>query len=129
MTGYLEVLPPDHPAKFEFVNGIVGNAIPPNFVPACEKGFREAINAGALIGHPVEVSVGGRGRWKNGIRVGAGEGWEQSGGGLAGWLRGGGRVGGWRLGAVQPAVHTAAAAAAVTAACCCLSTSASVLRL
>lgn len=45
----------DHPTKFEFENGIVGNAIPPNFVPACEKGFREAVNAGQLIGHPVEV--------------------------------------------------------------------------
>jgi elongation factor G len=40
----------------------VGNAIPPNFIPACEKGFREAVNAGALIGHPVEVrGVGGMG--------------------------------------------------------------------
>ena len=45
----------DHPTKFEFENGILGNAIPPNFIPACEKGFREAVNAGALIGHPVEV--------------------------------------------------------------------------
>jgi elongation factor G len=55
VVGRLEPLPADHPTKFEFVNGIVGNAIPPNFVPACEKGFREAVNSGALIGHPVEV--------------------------------------------------------------------------
>lgn len=34
----------------------MGNAIPPNFIPACEKGFREAVNAGQLIGHPVEAS-------------------------------------------------------------------------
>ncbi|EFN59906.1 hypothetical protein CHLNCDRAFT_56440 [Chlorella variabilis] len=54
VTGYLEPLPADHPTKFEFENGILGNAIPPNFIPACEKGFREAVNAGALIGHPVE---------------------------------------------------------------------------
>lgn len=47
----------DHPTKFEFENGIVGNAIPPNFIPACEKGFREAVNAGQLIGHPVEASA------------------------------------------------------------------------
>jgi hypothetical protein len=53
----------DHPTKFEFENGIVGNAIPPNFIPACEKGFREAVNAGALIGHPVEVRRRQRGRW------------------------------------------------------------------
>lgn len=54
VTGYIEPLPADHPTKFEFENGIVGNAIPPNFIPACEKGFREAVNAGQLIGHPVE---------------------------------------------------------------------------
>lgn len=27
----------DHPTKFEFENGIVGNAIPPNYIPSCEK--------------------------------------------------------------------------------------------
>lgn len=54
VVGYIEPLPRDHPNKFEFENGIVGNAIPPNFVPAIEKGFREAVNSGALIGHPVD---------------------------------------------------------------------------
>ena len=49
--------PPLSPASLPA--GIVGNAIPPNYIPACEKGFREAVNAGQLIGHPVEV--GGRG--------------------------------------------------------------------
>ena len=33
----------------------MGNNIPPEFQAACEKGFREAANAGALIGAPVEV--------------------------------------------------------------------------
>ncbi len=55
VVGYIEPLPADHPTKFEFENGIVGTASPPNFSPACEKGFREAVNAGSLIGHPVEV--------------------------------------------------------------------------
>lgn len=41
--------------KFEFENALVGNNIPPEFQPACEKGFKEAANAGALIGAPVEV--------------------------------------------------------------------------
>ncbi|KAL4537141.1 hypothetical protein Ndes2526B_g04948 [Nannochloris sp. 'desiccata'] len=54
VVGYLEPLPADHPTKFEFENGIVGNAIPPNYIPAIEKGFKEAVNSGALIGHPVE---------------------------------------------------------------------------
>ena len=37
-----------------FENALVGNAIPPEFHAACEKGFREAANAGALIGAPVQ---------------------------------------------------------------------------
>lgn len=32
----------------------MGNNVPPEYVPACEKGFREAINKGAQIGHPVQ---------------------------------------------------------------------------
>jgi translation elongation factor EF-G len=41
-------------AGFEFVNALVGNNIPPEYVPACEKGFREAMAKGAQIGHPVQ---------------------------------------------------------------------------
>ena len=37
----------------EFASRVVGGAIPTEFIPACEKGFREATNRGALIGHPV----------------------------------------------------------------------------
>lgn len=54
VVGYIEPLPEDHPVKFEFENQIVGNAIPPEFYPAVEKGFKEAANSGALIGAPVE---------------------------------------------------------------------------
>jgi hypothetical protein len=57
-AGYIEPLPPGSADKFEFSNAILGNAVPPTYIPACEKGFREAVNAGALIGHPVEVSRG-----------------------------------------------------------------------
>nr|CAD1838464.1 unnamed protein product [Ananas comosus var. bracteatus] len=42
------------PTKFEFENMIIGQAIPSNFIPAIEKGFKEASNSGSLIGHPVE---------------------------------------------------------------------------
>jgi translation elongation factor EF-G len=55
VIGYMEPLPPDSPEKFEFAREIVGNAIPPSFIPACEKGFREACNSGALTGHPVQA--------------------------------------------------------------------------
>lgn len=54
VCGYVEPLPEGSPVKFEFENMIVGQAIPSNFIPAIEKGFKEAANSGSLIGHPVE---------------------------------------------------------------------------
>jgi len=54
VIGYIEPLPEDSVEKFEFVNGLIGNNIPPGFVTAIEKGFREAAQSGSLIGHPVE---------------------------------------------------------------------------
>lgn len=53
----MEPLPEDAPEKFVFEKEIVGNAIPPSFIPACEKGFREACNSGGLTGHPVQVAT------------------------------------------------------------------------
>jgi elongation factor G len=38
---------------FEFENRAIGNNIPGNFIPAIEKGFKEACEEGPLIGHPV----------------------------------------------------------------------------
>lgn len=38
---------------FVFENKVVGGAIPKEFIPACEKGFRDAMNSGILIGYPV----------------------------------------------------------------------------
>ncbi|KAM3357521.1 elongation factor G-2, mitochondrial [Capsicum galapagoense] len=54
VIGYVEPLEPGSGSKFEFDNMLVGQAIPSNYVPAIEKGFREAANSGSLIGHPVE---------------------------------------------------------------------------
>ncbi|CAI0449262.1 unnamed protein product [Linum tenue] len=54
VTGYVEPIPLGEGSKFEFENMIVGQAIPSNFIPAIEKGFKEAANSGSLIGHPVE---------------------------------------------------------------------------
>ncbi|XP_008783146.2 elongation factor G, mitochondrial [Phoenix dactylifera] len=54
VCGYIEPLPMDSPTKFEFENLLIGQAIPSNFIPAIEKGFKEASNSGSLIGHPVE---------------------------------------------------------------------------
>ncbi|WCJ30785.1 Elongation factor G mitochondrial [Euphorbia peplus] len=54
VIGFIEPLPEGSTTKFEFDNMIVGQAIPSGFIPAIEKGFREAANSGSLIGHPVE---------------------------------------------------------------------------
>ena len=39
---------------FEFVNEIKGGVIPHGFIPAVEKGVREAMEAGAIAGYPVK---------------------------------------------------------------------------
>lgn len=38
---------------FEFVNGIVGGSVPKEYIPAVEKGIREATANGVLAGYPV----------------------------------------------------------------------------
>ena len=38
----------------QFVNNIVGGVIPREFIPAVEKGFREAMKGGPLAGYPIE---------------------------------------------------------------------------
>ncbi len=45
---------PAHAAEFEFVNQIKGGVIPSSFVPAVEKGVREAMDSGVLAGYPVK---------------------------------------------------------------------------
>jgi elongation factor G len=53
VAGYIEPLPADHETGYEFVDDIVGGSIPREFIPACDKGFREAIKKGPLIGFPI----------------------------------------------------------------------------
>jgi len=45
---------PQEPGKgFEFVDAIKGGTVPREFIPAVEKGVREALNTGVLAGYPV----------------------------------------------------------------------------
>ncbi len=53
VNGYMEPLPPDAVETYEFVDEIVGGAIPREFIPACDKGFKEGVKRGSLIGFPV----------------------------------------------------------------------------
>jgi elongation factor G len=55
---WLKIEPLPHGKGFEFVDEIVGGAIPRNYIPAVEKGVREAMNGGFLAGYPmVDVRV------------------------------------------------------------------------
>lgn len=50
---WLEVEPLPRGAGFEFVDKIVGGVVPRNFIPAVEKGVREAMASGGIAGYPV----------------------------------------------------------------------------
>ena len=39
--------------KFEFVNKITGGVIPREYIPAVEKGCREALESGVIAGYPL----------------------------------------------------------------------------
>jgi len=51
---FLRVEPLPRGAGFEFVDIVKGGAIPSNFMPAVEKGVREALAAGVIAGYAVE---------------------------------------------------------------------------
>uniref|UniRef100_A0A8P4JZC3 Elongation factor G, mitochondrial n=2 Tax=Dicentrarchus labrax TaxID=13489 RepID=A0A8P4JZC3_DICLA len=53
VVGYLEPLDPENNTKVEFEDKTVGTNIPKQFVPAVEKGFREACEKGPLTGHKI----------------------------------------------------------------------------
>jgi elongation factor G len=50
VAGYVE---PWDGGDYEFVDNIKGGAIPNEFIPSCNKGFKEALKRGSLIGFPI----------------------------------------------------------------------------
>lgn len=55
---YLRLAPQEEGAGFEFANEIKGGSIPREFIPAIEKGVREAMDQGVLAGYPmVDIKV------------------------------------------------------------------------
>ena len=51
---FLNVEPLPRGAGFEFVNKVVGGAIPSQFLPAVEKGVRQVLLEGAVAGYPLQ---------------------------------------------------------------------------
>ncbi len=49
----ITVEPADAAGGFEFVNKIVGGAVPREYIPAVEKGIKERMETGVLAGYPV----------------------------------------------------------------------------
>ncbi|QQO09734.1 elongation factor G [Breznakiella homolactica] len=50
VAGYME---PMDSGDYEFVNNIKGGVIPNEYIPSCDKGFKEAMKRGSLIGFPI----------------------------------------------------------------------------
>ncbi len=50
VAGYIE---PSESGEYEFVSEVRGGAVPTEYIPSCDKGFREAVKKGNLIGFPI----------------------------------------------------------------------------
>jgi elongation factor G len=50
---WLKLDPQPHGTGFEFVDGIKGGRVPKEYIPAVEKGVKEALQEGVLAGYPV----------------------------------------------------------------------------
>jgi elongation factor G len=55
---WLQIEPQERGQGFEFVNKIVGGAVPREFIPSVEKGVKETVSKGVIAGYPlVDVKV------------------------------------------------------------------------
>jgi elongation factor G len=51
---YLRIEPQKPGTGYEFVNAIVGGAVPKEYIPAVDKGVQEQMRSGVLAGYPIE---------------------------------------------------------------------------
>ena len=49
---WITLEPHEQGKGYEFVNGIVGGAVPREFIPAVDKGIKEALENGVIAGYP-----------------------------------------------------------------------------
>ena len=50
---WLKLEPNEQGKGYEFVNGIVGGTVPREYIPAVDKGIKEAVETGVIAGYPV----------------------------------------------------------------------------
>ncbi len=50
---WLKLEPNEQGKGYEFINGVVGGAVPREYVPAVDKGIKEAVETGVIAGYPV----------------------------------------------------------------------------
>jgi elongation factor G len=50
---WLKIEPNEEGKGYEFINGIVGGTVPREFIPAVDKGIKEAVDTGVIAGYPV----------------------------------------------------------------------------
>ncbi|HUA88082.1 MAG TPA: elongation factor G [Steroidobacteraceae bacterium] len=50
---WLKLEPNEQGKGYEFINGIVGGAVPREYIPAVDKGIKEAVDTGVIAGYPV----------------------------------------------------------------------------
>lgn len=54
VAGFMEpITEDDNKENYEFVSKIKGGAIPNEFIPSCDKGFKASMTKGTLIGYPI----------------------------------------------------------------------------
>jgi elongation factor G len=53
IMGYIEPLPADAVESYEFLDDVTGGSIPREFISSCDKGFREGVRKGTMIGFPI----------------------------------------------------------------------------
>lgn len=53
VAGFIEPIPSEEGKDYEFVDKIVGGAIPREFIGSCDKGFRSCLERGNMIGFPI----------------------------------------------------------------------------
>ncbi|EMP82352.1 elongation factor G [Leptospira santarosai] len=53
VAGYMEPIPLEETLNYDFVNKVVGGAIPREYIQSVDKGFKSCLERGSLIGFPI----------------------------------------------------------------------------